>query len=1356
MELLGSTTSKKGANFDAQNVYTVLSRFHQVLFSFVSPQPSRKPLSPSLINYIFFPLAQLLRNSPSGEAKLPDRIRQLVFQILSCLASDWWQLWIDSMTSFSEESASKIKEQWKVWEQLLILGAVAVAGPPDGKSPKPQIISEETHLAALSFLQELLLPRIVFPSTSSTPAAKEWEWDGEEELPSLDDYESQEEASNGKLPKYSQKDETRGIEQVYPCSSHLDHVYESTACRGAIAHALTATLEVACDPNSQSSIKVACLKVARILISYWLVGDVPDLNLPSALYKEVKMERLVHGRGKEMAPSEAQADRLAVFLPGYVSSMVRILGMKSNRNSSQVISQALLSLAPILEVCLCNEINESISTALHQDGLDGKASKAQAASIEELVARAQIEDQLDESTTDRIEVSSLEDKSTGRNKKWLESTVSHVVIALYSIDPLASYDHSQVQIAIINLAYILLSRCSLVLKMQKVALSKENEVTKEDIDATRLLLRWIVDVSANENSTEIATTRANKDLCLLLCSGNKHVDFYKEAVFEELRALIQSLSSLFASQKDEDIERRAKRLSFLLRLSTCGFDESIDFIDKVKILLQAANGIEMWGSTLLWSLVIDDGNSVREDVRSIKLQGLSMSTSKAVMDVFDQFGRARARLVQQECRQGKETTSGFALLWYFMDQAALNRSTRMTTSTAVRRSRLLSQNALVIVDQMARGVAHIFDDERLAKQTSKDAKRLRKVAHRFAKEMITRVSDLWEEDEDELLHQDLSIRQENLASSERELITRDYHEEEVVEHQRGITEQRDELFARPAGFGPALKLDFISPAMVSSSGSIQTKPKSNLQLQSVAKNQLDRSDALLLSILTSSSKILGHSLKPLLLEMLYPIICGVASQSPTIREAAMQAMDEMAHSAGYASIQGCVSDHADYVLGTASHRLVSTLGQELQAIANRDNNVEMTHVPLVSAQSAPLVLVEIIRMLGGEALTLVQDAIDEVLDAIDRYHLQEALCDDLLNVLVRLVEVMVNEERSKTGQDKKSSSPRKADVATIAFHPDIDQDMKELHKWWKKRYGSRMGQEEQVDKSIGKVQEKEEDQGEAPKPSASQIVVVSILEKAVPFLSHSSAMIRIRCLRLLNWGVELLCLQERTIEPLQIISKAWPAVMSRLGFSLSLSLQRYDKVDVPSYDDLSERDFVACTEAAKLVTTLAKYLINYLGNEKMLRQAVPRLLLLLKMVARADGRSHKGKQGSQKTFLLKEDTNSSSPHNISAKHFQPLQKFTTLHTMTDTVMATLDTIVTAMGPQISEDDLYRYSTHPILLSCLDRRQEEGIQNRAQHFYRSTLSKRNENLVWYVLSAAKDKQDKFPRFLQHPELDLVDW
>lgn len=1355
VELLGLITSSNDGRRESSSVYQLLNRLHDLLADFNLGSRYSAPLSPSLINYVFFPLAQLLRGNTTGSTRLPDRILQRLFDILALLTKDWWRIWSDEIATSQGKDPTNRREQWKVWEQLLILGAATLTDNTKVEGGLRKSLSDETQHSITAFLYELLLPRVA--TRSNVERKAEWEWDGEEKLPSLDDYD--------RITPCAQEVRSPSSRQIYPSSSHLRHIYDEKASKGAIAHAVSSTLSLAADEQLFATARVTAIKVSRILIDVWLGGNaLDDIEKEGALVAFVQDDHLNAYTQQDSVTfgPKARADRVATFLPGYVSSMVRILTSSGSKTNSAIVAQALQGLSSILTVCLSDAANEDI---LAQNGIvEATADTAAPASIATLVQRAQTLDlqqqsaQLSSQSNDTVvDVrASSKAKSTGRNLQWLENSVSHIVIALHSIKGLTFQDSSEVQLAMLGLAFRLLSECNSVIEMQRAALNSAKGSLDQQLDASSILLNCILNIAGSSSVMDIVSSRALEVLKVLFSTASHCRKALEELLVQGMQSTLISLPDLLDAQKEEGITRAATRLAFACRLATLGHDNLIPFNERVIDMFHANDKSDQWIVRLLWSLRINDAVSSEGGIEVIMLKDLSVSASRAVMALFTEIGRSCARLARYQCEIGQDSSNkAFELIFTNMNYASSHRVSQMTDITSrAHYSRLFSLNALLVTAQMMRGVAQVLDDTLLAPQTSKAVKRLRRVAHRLAKGIVTAVCTMWEEDEEELLQPDLVQRQGATTTEIKTIMKAEEDNGGLIEHSRGLQEEtsRNGDVKNGLSVGPAIRLDFVGPAMLNKDRMIQFKTKTSLQLQREAHTQLNLSDSLLLSILASAAKIMGPSIQPLLLQLLYPVICGVASSSIEMQSAAAQAMDELSRSAGFASVQACISSHADYVLGTASHRLISSLSAELQAISNSHaEGSDVLRMPLVCAQSAPLVLIEVIRMLGGEALTLVQDAIDEVLDAIDRHHQQPKLCDDLLSVLDRLVEVMHNDERIKGGQNE-SKVPASLSVATkmIAYKPDIEKDLADFEKWWRNRSKTSHETDAEtpaMDDGAGEMGDEDE---ESQKATSSQIVLISTLQKAIPFLSHSSAIIRIRSVRLLNRGIELLCLQGRTVEPLQVISTAWPMIMSRLGFSLSTSLRRYEKVDVPSYEDLSERDFMVCIEACKLVDTLSKYLIDYLGSEKMIRQAIPRLLLLLKIVERAEGRGKETttKQGPQTTILIKDaDTSASLVASGKSKStFRPIPKYTPLYTMAQVVLTCLDTIVNAMGVQITEADLFAFATHPTLFSCLDHRQDEALQRLAHRFYFTTLTKRNENLVWLIINGAKDTEGNFPLFL----------
>ena len=80
-------------------------------------------MPPALVHYVFYPVSQLLRAQPEGLNALPDRVRELVFEVLAALARDWWLAWAPAFDAPHVD----IQRDAKVWEQLLFLGTMALS-----------------------------------------------------------------------------------------------------------------------------------------------------------------------------------------------------------------------------------------------------------------------------------------------------------------------------------------------------------------------------------------------------------------------------------------------------------------------------------------------------------------------------------------------------------------------------------------------------------------------------------------------------------------------------------------------------------------------------------------------------------------------------------------------------------------------------------------------------------------------------------------------------------------------------------------------------------------------------------------------------------------------------------------------------------------------------------------------------------------------------------------------------------------------------------------------------------------------------------------------------------------------------
>ncbi|EIW69527.1 hypothetical protein M231_05012 [Tremella mesenterica] len=185
-----------------------------------------------------------------------------------------------------------------------------------------------------------------------------------------------------------------------------------------------------------------------------------------------------------------------------------------------------------------------------------------------------------------------------------------------------------------------------------------------------------------------------------------------------------------------------------------------------------------------------------------------------------------------------------------------------------------------------------------------------------------------------------------------------------------------------------------------------------------------------LQSLSTISHFLSSSFRPLLLTTLYTLLSHLSSSNDQIIQFASISLSHVAYNTGYATPRNLVLDNVDYVINIVSRRLTRTS---------------------LSAQ-APLVLIAMIRLVGGEIVGLVQDVVDEVFDALDDYHGYETLCSGLLAVLVALIESMSQDVLSQGLSEKRKE--KKKEMNRIDQAPDPEKDFKNLFKWYEERRGN--------------------------------------------------------------------------------------------------------------------------------------------------------------------------------------------------------------------------------------------------------------------------------------------------------------
>ncbi|SPO28901.1 uncharacterized protein UTRI_05055_B [Ustilago trichophora] len=990
------------------------------------------------------------------------------------------------------------------------------------------------------------------------------------------------------------------------------------------------------------------------------------------------------------------------------------------------------------------------------------------------------------------------------------------------------------------------------------------------------LLTWIIDLASDHNSGSVAKS-AKAAFEVLQRNASRQDEGRSalrtrlsdgSALWSVLTQALGSLPSAIKAHDDGGTSRLALRVSTVLHLLTqqssrhnttgpaslakLAQDIQQSFVRLIRLLkIQQLNHVEeageMPGSTV-WRL-------------QPVFAGLETSTSSQISRMFFDFGRSLALSLVQQLKSQPHKAGGkgdvgevFSLITFLIERAARLRSIRLEvrggangapSEDAARRSESLT--TLVVAADMLRGVSSCLDNLELGLHLAdvQASKQARKVAHKLGKKVFGLVMDMLDGDTEEAIAsrsqsevRSSSAQEQGSDNSLRDVsLSTALSDTTLVERVKGISLASDDIDSTtPDRHGPALDLGFVRAANLSKSSHAPSAAQTQLGVQhryQQAERTLDQSNALLFALLGSTSKLLGQSFRDLLLRGSYPLISGMSASSTgsseLVRRASASAMKDIAFNTAYADIKNCLLDHADYILGSACQRLISGLDEELRAIASADitaaggsraavlkitnSQDEMVVLPLVSAQRAPFVLVEMIRVLGSEIVPMVEDAIDEILDALDRFHQHPTICDGLLAVLDSILETMAAEQAGKL-----PDRGGKASLISFNLNEVKRSEVDDFGAWLAARKREQPAFDipaEGEDAAKANKDEKED------KPSKSQQLASQILIKASSFLTHPSAILRSRVLGLLQHGIETLAPQTRTAELLPIINNAWPFVMTRLGgpsYSRTKSGSTSKLVPIIDLSPSSlgaesrkeddawyrkmearfvERDAQVWVAAARFVEAAVRHVPEFVGK-RVVEDAWPRFEGLLRLMRwkfdprmgrrYGDGQSSRaaveGVVGDSKALLSSETNDcsngrvgliqnlpSTTPQNHTQRptptfHIHGDQPFILPSTtsipaqLTLCILTTLTSVVRHLNAQMSDEAAWTITTHRFLLDLLDSRQPPSILRAAEELY-VELGKRNpEATMWAIQSAfpkaaakALDAEVATPCFMHHPKANV---
>ncbi|KAL8277124.1 hypothetical protein RQP46_010452 [Phenoliferia psychrophenolica] len=444
--------------------------------------------------------------------------------------------------------------------------------------------------------------------------------------------------------------------------------------------------------------------------------------------------------------------------------------------------------------------------------------------------------------------------------------------------------------------------------------------------------------------------------------------------------------------------------------------------------------------------------------------------------------------------------------------------------------------------------------------------------------------------------------------------------------------------------------------------------------------------SLLLRILSSSAAVLSSSFQPFLLQSLYHLLAHSSPPShPLLRLHASTALSRIAFSTSYASPQNLVLANVDYVLNAVSQRL---------SIARLDPN-------------APIVLVEMIRLVGAPIVPMVQDLVEDVFEALDDYHGYEDVTVGLWAVLDALVRAMAGELAPLDATAAAASATRDPPDVGPLLNPE--RDLAAFEEWYVEYQATKeasssssaedFGPSPQTpfESTVPPPEEPTPFPDSSPVPATRpQTTAAQILSKSTYYLSHASPFLRSRVLSLIASAVPLLATpsvsspsENRQADLLPIIHRSWPYILNRLG-------------DPEPY---------VLLEATALVESLATHVGEFMSR-RILDDVWPRFRTILE-------RQEKDDKGSA----------------IAGK-----TAYSTSHRVHRAILNTMTCV--ARDVPLKEDVLWEMAV--LFRPFLDDSREDELQEAARNVYRA-LARVNEDAVWLALSGTAD--DRLPLFLR---------
>ncbi|KAL7313480.1 hypothetical protein PS15m_007224 [Mucor circinelloides] len=308
-----------------------------------------------------------------------------------------------------------------------------------------------------------------------------------------------------------------------------------------------------------------------------------------------------------------------------------------------------------------------------------------------------------------------------------------------------------------------------------------------------------------------------------------------------------------------------------------------------------------------------------------------------------------------------------------------------------------------------------------------------------------------------------------------------------------------------------------------------------------------------LQIIGLAAYILDQAyLQEQLITILYPLLAHLGSSNVYIHTYALITLDTIALACGLDGAKTLVIDNIDYIINSISQ-----------------------HISVLTSNArVPLVLKALIHVGGYASIHYLDDTVEEIYDALERYSLDEWLCAQLCGVLFEVIQTLENNIPPPSPLNKSNVPKSPRDDTHALVSPEVlsfiqqkedvvDQEfrsMEEIGKYFLQRQKEGLHDNltldqimEQGNLPMDLPANKDNDNGEddnqdddKPIPlTHEQHMAQDIMDKASHFLTVSSPKLRSQILSLMTSGVHIL--SDHPVELNKLVYSMWPSIANRFN-----------------------------------------------------------------------------------------------------------------------------------------------------------------------------------------------------------------